>query len=323
MIGGHTMRGFDAEFHSLDQYIRVITARIWEGRRIDDIYTYYSDPCVVETPSSVSTAVQAVVDGTRATLAQFPDRRLLAEDIIWSGDDAIGFMSSHRIISPMTHAGDGAFGPATGQPVQVRTIADCWCYENKIQHEWLVRDQSAIAHTIGVAPAALAHAWLGRTDGRFVKPTPPAPPMKYAPEHSNQPTAQMWAGSMRSRLTNKTSDWPNALYDEAVHAVLPGETHIYGWQRLVNWWGAFQECFDVHAFDIEHLIAQPTHSGPLRLAVRWRAQCTHVGGERFGTASGRPVEVMAIAHAEVRDGKIVREWMLIDEIALWMQVLSK
>ena len=32
------MRGFAAEFRDLDQYIRVITDRIWEGGRIDDIH---------------------------------------------------------------------------------------------------------------------------------------------------------------------------------------------------------------------------------------------------------------------------------------------
>ena len=39
------MRNFDAEFKSLDHYIRVITDRIWEGRQIEDIRKYYSDPC--------------------------------------------------------------------------------------------------------------------------------------------------------------------------------------------------------------------------------------------------------------------------------------
>ena len=30
------MHGFDAEFRDLDHYIRVITDRIWEGRRPGD-----------------------------------------------------------------------------------------------------------------------------------------------------------------------------------------------------------------------------------------------------------------------------------------------
>ena len=149
------MRGFDAEFRDLDHYIRVITERIWEGRRIDDIYRYYSDPCIVETPSSVSTDVEEVVSGTKATLAQFPDRRLLAEDIIQSGDAERGFLSSHRIISTMTHLGDGNFGKATSHKIHVRTIADCVCKDNRIIHEWLVRDHAAIALQIGSTPQAL------------------------------------------------------------------------------------------------------------------------------------------------------------------------
>jgi hypothetical protein len=116
------MKGFDTEFSNLDHYIRVITARIWEGRRIDDIRLYYSDPCVVETPMSVSSAVEDVVTGTRATLAMFPDRRLLAEDVIQSGDEEGGFLSSHRIISPMTHAGDGSFGRASGARVHAHAL---------------------------------------------------------------------------------------------------------------------------------------------------------------------------------------------------------
>ena len=150
------MAGFDPEFRDLEQYIRVITDRIWEGRHIDDIYRYYSDPCVVETPASVTTALEEVVNGTRATLAMFPDRRLLAEDIIQSGDAGGGYLSSHRIISTMTHAGDGAFGKPTGKRIHVRTLADCVCKDNRIVHEWLVRDQAAIARHIGIAPRELA-----------------------------------------------------------------------------------------------------------------------------------------------------------------------
>ena len=161
------MRGFDAEFRDLDHYIRVITDRIWEGGRIDDIRLYYSDPCIVDTPAGVSTTVQSVIDGTRATLAMFPDRRLLAEDIIQSGDDTGGLLSSHRIISTMTHRGDGVFGEASGRRVHARTIADCVCKNNRIVHEWLVRDQGAIALQIGVPPRQLAQAWLEQRGVRF------------------------------------------------------------------------------------------------------------------------------------------------------------
>ena len=152
------MKGFDTEFLDLEHYIQVITQRIWEGRRIDDIHRYYSADCAVETPGGVSLGAGPVVDSTRATLAMFPDRELLAEDVLWSGDDEHGFLSSHRILSPMTHLGDGAFGPASARRIHARTIADCVCLDNRVIHEWLVRDQAAIARQIGLHERDLAQA---------------------------------------------------------------------------------------------------------------------------------------------------------------------
>ena len=74
------MKGFAAEFQNLDHYIRVITERIWEDRRIDDIRLYYSDPCVVETAMSVSTSIEDVITGTRATLAMRSEERRVGKE---------------------------------------------------------------------------------------------------------------------------------------------------------------------------------------------------------------------------------------------------
>jgi predicted ester cyclase len=39
--------------------------------------------------------------------------------------------------------------------------------------------------------------------------------------------------------------------------------------------------------------------------------------------TGKPVELLGINHAEIVNGKILREWVLLDDVALWMQVLSQ
>ena len=60
--------------------------------------------------------------------------------------------------------------------------------------------------------------------------------------------------------------------------------------------------------------------------MRWRAQAVHTGSgvnsTRYGDATGRSVEILGINHAEIVNGKILREWVLLDDIALWMQVLQ-
>ena len=212
------MAGFDPEFRDLDHYIRVITERIWEGRRIDDIHRYYSDPCVVETPSSVTTSIVDVINGTEATLAAFPDRRLLAEDIIQSGDAEGGYLSSHRIISTMTHLGEGAFGKPTGNRIHVRTIADCVCRDNRIIHEWLVRDQAAIAHHIGIAPRELAQRWLNER-GDWNKPVAAAAPTGYVSEVSGVSLALGYAEAIRDFAYRRGQ--VALAYDDAVHHIGP------------------------------------------------------------------------------------------------------
>jgi len=151
------MKGFDPQFKDLDDYIRVITARIWEGREVERIREWYSDDCAVITPGGTSSGVDVVIRGTLETLTQFPDRRLLCEDIVSAGDDVNGYLSSHRIAGPMTHTGPGIFGEPTARRLVVRTVADCVCKDNRIVHEWLVRDQGAIARQIGSTAGILGH----------------------------------------------------------------------------------------------------------------------------------------------------------------------
>ncbi|MEP6970195.1 MAG: ester cyclase [Betaproteobacteria bacterium] len=316
------MQGFDAEFRDLDQYIRVITDRIWEGGRIDDIRRYYSDPCIVDTPAAVSTTVQSVIDGTRATLLMFPDRRLLAEDIIQSGDDVGGYLSSHRIISTMTHRGDGVFGQASGQRVHARTIADCVCHNNRVVHEWLVRDQGAIALQIGSTPRELAQSWLNQRGG-WNKPVAGPVPDGYRSHIGDEAVAQAYAQAIEA-FAHGGQD--ASVYDEAVHHLGPCESTRYGRLEVQTFWGALFGSLQVESFALEHLAMNRGGGRPDRIAMRWRAQTRHTNHATalgmYGPASDRKVEIMGINHAEIVNGLVLREWVLVDDVALWMQVLT-
>ena len=320
------MKGFDAEFKDLDHYIRVITDRIWEGRRLGDIHTYYSDPCVVETAMSVSTAVADVIKGTEATLAMFPDRRLLAEDVIVSGDAEGGYLSSHRIISPMTHVGDGVFGPATGRKIFARTIADCVCKDNRIVHEWLVRDHAAIARQIGSTPQALAQRWLNERGG-WHKAVVPAAPAGYVSHISTDALAVSYAASIADFARGHSR--VAAVYDEAAQHIGPGETVAYGQAAIEDFWLGLFGALHVTDWTLEHSSLQrdaQVSGRPDRVALRFRAKTVHgadaAGANRYGNHSNKPVELLGIVHAEFLNGRVLREWVLIDDVAVWMQILD-
>jgi predicted ester cyclase len=317
------MRGFDDEFHNLDHYIRVITDRIWEGRQIERIRDYYSEDCVVETPSVTTVGVDAVIQGTLDTLRQFPDRRLLAEDVIISGDEVGGFLSSHRIFSPMTHAGNGAFGEPTGQTAYARTIADCVCKNNKIIHEWLVRDQSAIARAIGVSPALLARQWLEQRGGRFHKQIAPLPPSGYVSlveqgdcvDHYRDQWQQYWSTGA-NRCFSDSGELP-------IIASVPGGRTLVGSAAMEEFWSAWRQDWIANSFSCEHLVINRRADRHDSMAMRWRVLAKYQGAHFMDiTPNNNDIEIMAICHADVLHGQIVREWVLIDEIALWMQILS-
>ena len=80
------MHGFDNKFKTFPDYILGITHEIWEQRGVETLNHYYSDDIVVRSPSSVVVGNQAVIKATYATLDEFPDRQLLGEDVIWSGN---------------------------------------------------------------------------------------------------------------------------------------------------------------------------------------------------------------------------------------------
>jgi SnoaL-like polyketide cyclase len=321
------MQGFHAEFKQLDDYIRVITDRIWEGRQIETIRDYYSDPCAVITPIGASTDVQSVIDSTSATLAQFPDRRLLAEDVIEAGDAQAGFLSSHRIISTMTHLGDGNFGRATGKKIYVRTVADCVCKDNRIVHEWLVRDQAAIAAAIGKSPEVLACEWLASRSTPMLPLPQPAAPVWWRNPMSDEPSAANYADRVGQMLSGAGFD--ESLFDEAACSLGPANSTHYGREEIKGFYADYAGIISAASYQNESITYMPGSSAlgrPPRVALRWRLKGLHTGQGRFGVSQGKPLDILGINHAEFVNingqWRVHREWVLIDEVAVWMQVLD-
>ena len=114
------MRGFDADYVDIVDYIVRCTHKIWEEKQVGLIYTHYAYNALVHGTRGDSYGVESVVAGTVQTLAMFPDRRLFADDVIWSGDDETGYYTSHRITSTAHHRGlrrlRRAHGPQAALP---------------------------------------------------------------------------------------------------------------------------------------------------------------------------------------------------------------
>ena len=80
------MKGFDPRFADPTDYILGITKEIWEDRGVATLRHYYAPDLTVRSPASVVQGNAGVIAATMATLAEFPDRTLLGEDVIWCED---------------------------------------------------------------------------------------------------------------------------------------------------------------------------------------------------------------------------------------------
>lgn len=320
------MRGFEEEFDDIPDYIIKITERIWEGRGIGLIRRWYAPDCLVHTTLGPSKGSEAMVAGTYHTLNALPDRRLLAEDVIWSGDEKAGYLSSHRSICPGYHRGDGNLGPATGRQVNVRAIADCVCIENRIVEEWLIRDSAGLARQIGIDPAELGQRWAAEDhaagkgawqleNARRLREQK----MLMEPVHQDDESAafvrgthqSIWSGDLNVIFSN---------YHPAVSVHCPGFVTAYGHEQLSSFFIGYLSAFPDATFVVEHSIARNDPGRPARVSTRWWFTGTHTGHGRFGPPSGATVLVLGITHSHVVDGRIREEWVLVDEVAVHKQI---
>ncbi len=320
---------FSPEYATLPDYILGITERIWEGRGIDLIRRYYSPDCWMLTPSGIALGVDGVVSGTEATLRMFPDRELLGEDVIWSHDgQKRGHLSSHRIISPMTHLGDGQFGKATGRSMRIRTIADCLVVGDVITEEWLVRDQGAMALAIGTTSEALGRGWAAIDAEAGVEPWQhdqwEQVQSGIAEDHAvyqPHPSARL-ARDIISR--GFSGDLPAAdialAYDRAANLHWPENRFGAGWADVGSLFARYREAMPDLRIVVDHSIALEEPGRPVRVATRWRVAGTHLGHGAYGAPTGTRIFILGITHSEVVAGRIIREFWLIDETAIWRQI---
>lgn len=318
------MKGFEERFVDFPDYILKITEEIWEGRQIASLQRYYSPDIVVRTPQGVSRGNAVVIASTLETLAEFPDRVLLGEDVIWSGDDERGMLSSHRIVSLATHLGDGHFGPASGKAVTFRTIANCHAINNVIDDEWLVRDTGAIIRQIGMTPRDFVTQsspdLLDATDSRAFFRSEVDVPGPALSGGNEDPWGIRYAQTLR-RLMSAELEAIRQEYDRAVELSYPGGVIGHGHSFADRFWIALRASFPTAKFSIHQRIGRNDEGGPPRAALLFALEGIHEGHGYFGEPTGRPAYVMGAAQAEFGPRGIRREWVVFDEVAIWRQLL--
>ena len=248
----------------------------------------------------------------------------MGEEVIWAGYNDGSFLSSHRLVSVMRHQGSGSYGPATGRLVTSRIIADCWVVDGVVTEEWLVRDQAAFAHCLGVAPRDLARQMVAhdlRTSGAPVFFTSERDlPGRYRPIIQDGPEVALLAEGYRRIWGVKETAAVRDLYFHGAELAAPGGGHHHGHADIDRFVLGYLASFPDAVFLLESATVNRGGGQAARVALRWSLRGTHAGFGHFGAPTGAPVHVMGLSHAQVVDGQVQREWLVTDEVAIWKQI---
>lgn len=320
------MKGFAEHWKDLPDYILGITHEIWESRGIETLNHYYAPDIPMRFPEGVSIGNQRTINGTLATLAEFPDRQLTGEDVIWSGNDEDGYLSSHRLLTMGTHTGGGYFGPPTGKRFIIRAIADCAAINNQINDEWLIRDTAGIVRQLGMEPVKFAQELIEREGGPASCTQPFIPAVDVAGPYQGRGNDNEWGQNLSailSSIMNKDLSVIQKEYDRAVQTEHPESTTVHSWADTEAQWMSLRSSFPSATFSIEHQIGRDDPLLSPRAAVRWSLHGKHDGWGMFGKPTGTDVYVMGFTHAEFGPYGLRREFTLFDPVSIWKQIFMQ
>ncbi|HMR29813.1 MAG TPA: ester cyclase [Geminicoccaceae bacterium] len=325
-----SLDGFDPEYTDIVDYIVRCTHRIWDEKNPGLIYSHYTDNAVVYGSLGISHTREEVVRATIQRIAEFPERRGMAQQVIWNGNDREGFYTSHLVTGVGRHIGPGPYGPPTGRSFAARTIADCLVFRNRIYREWLVRDNAAMLKCLGVSIDEVATQMaadqaakgvtmheVGEGDrllGQYPVKTRADTGIAHSDEEAGflQSLHEMW----NMRMYGLVRD----LYAPTVLAHWPSSRDTYGAQALLTNVLNLAALMPDATYTPHHIATIDSIEGGRKIAVRWSMDGHHMGWGLLGKPTQRRLFVQGMSHFHVRNGRIVEEWTLFDELALRVQL---
>lgn len=327
------LSGFEQTYVNIVDYIVRITHRIWEEKDIGYIYDTYSHDCKVWDDFGLQYGRDKIVADTVHTNNAFPDIRLVADEVIWAGDDQVGFHTSHRTKIFGTNTGYSRFGPPTGRPVKLWCIANCIARENEIFDEYVNYDTAGLIKQLGFDVAETAR--------RFAQEM--SPPGAEANFLASEPARLDGQNKPAARdIPANPEDDPRGFIEAAFHAVWnrrnfsamdriysPSIIHTGSSDRVYRGIGPLRSfvlsqlaMFPNLSLKVDEIYWMGNPQDGIAASIRWSALGAHRGHGIYGAPTGREVELRGITQWDIRDGKVQNEWALFNELGVLMQILA-
>lgn len=327
-----SMTGFDETYVDIVDYILRITHRIWEEKDIGLIYRTYRHNAKVVDDSGLQYGRDKIVADTVHTINAFPDVRLYADEVIWAGDDRVGFHTSHRTVIVGHNTGFSRWGPPTGRRVVVWAIANCVALENEIFAEHVIYNHVSLLRQLGLDVRALAREFgnraldagsgddprVGEVERLLGQGAPSEVPGPVAAHEDVEAFLRYACHHIWNwRSLNTVDD----VYAATLRFHGPGDREYYGRGAYKSFVLSLLATFPDLAFAVDDVYYMGNEQDGYLSSTRWSALGTHRGFGSYGAPTGRQVRIWGISQHRIVGGRIVEEWLMFNEFEILQQLL--
>lgn len=325
------MNGFDPTYVNIVDYIVRITHRIWEEKDIGYIYDSYSHDCTVWDDLGLQYGRDKIVADTVHTNNAFPDIRLVADEVIWAGDDQVGFHTSHRTKILGTNTGYSRFGPPTGKPVKLWCIANCVARNNEIFNEYVIYDTAGMLKQLGLDVLETAKRFAAKTKGpglpaNFAASEPKrlagqGKPATLALPRDGRGDIEAFVRAAFHTVWNRRNFGAlEEVYSPNVVVQGSAGRVYHGTGQLRSFILSMVAMFPDISLSVDDLYWMGNERDGFLVSIRWSAQGTHRGNGPYGEPTNRETHLWGINQWVVENGRVEKEWMMFNEFGILMQL---
>ena len=325
------MRGFESTYQNIIDYIVRVTHRIWEEKNIGYIYDTYQQNSQVYDDYGLQLGAKKIVTDTTHTINAFPNIQLIADEVIWAGNDEVGFHTSHRCIIRGKNTGYSKYGPPTNREIDVWCIANCVTLDNEIFLEHVLYNNSSMLSQLGldlheVAAKLAADRPAGRSKKSAVRQSSSRrgvikPDLVTIPKPGKGFDVDDFVRSLYQNVWNRRMLGALAT-THASNLVFHGPTDraFKGLELYQAFLLSLLAMFPDLVLSIDEIYWMGNDKEGYLTSVRWSGNATHAGNGRYGPPTNRQVYIWGITQHKIVNGRISDEWMMFNEMDLMMQL---
>lgn len=327
-----SLRGFEDHYADIIDFIVRATHYVWEEKNVGYIYEFYGMESRIVDDSGLQFGRDRVVANTLQAINAFPDFRGYADEVVWAGDDEVGFVTSHRAVLRGTNTGYSQNGAPTGRKVAYWLIAECWTIANEIREEWVLYNNTSALQQLGYDVREKAREAGSQVNWDSVLAQRSGEPERIIghnkPVHLPPPTGPFDPGDFLKRMYHYVWNWRmfgkvRDAYAPNLRFYGPSDRQGYGRGEYQAYIISLISMFPDLTITIDDQYWMGNEAEGFTTSTRWSAIGTHTGPGVYGKPTGRRAYIWGITQHVIKEGKITEEWMMFNEFEVMAQLLRE